>query len=46
MLVSGSVDNTYMLFGFRESAMTDGRNVDNVEVQAVESTTITPLFEK
>lgn len=32
VLVSASVDNAYTLFGFRVASLTDGRNVDSVEV--------------
>ena len=46
IIVSGSVDNTYVLFGFREASLMDGRKVDKVEVLAIESTTVVPLFDK
>lgn len=45
MLVSGSVENSYTLFGIRETQVRD-RLHDNVEVQAIESTTVIPQFEK
>eukprot|EP00347_Sterkiella_histriomuscorum_P012684 403367623 len=45
IIVSASVDNTYMLFGFKETPMTLQRAIDSVDVFAIESTTIKPKFE-
>ena len=44
MLVSGSVENTYLLFGFNLSSALNrkDRRKEWVEVQAIESTTVIP----
>ena len=45
VIISASLDNTYLLFGFKETPLTIQRKVDRVEVFAVESTTVKPTFE-
>lgn len=45
IIVSASIDNSYLLFGFKETPFTLQRSVDQVEIFAIESTTIKPKFE-
>ena len=42
VIISASVENSYLLFGFKETQSTLKRLVDSVEVEAIESTTIKP----
>ena len=43
MLVSCSVENSYLLFGFKLRTLLDNYGIENIEVQAIESTTVEPL---
>jgi hypothetical protein len=45
VLVSGSVDNSYLVFAYKETSQTLQRQVESAEVQAVETTTISPKYE-
>ena len=45
MIISANVDNSYMLFGFKETQLTLQRKVDSANVYAIESTTVIPQFE-
>ncbi|CDW84035.1 UNKNOWN [Stylonychia lemnae] len=45
VLVSASLDNSYLIFGFKETPATLSRTVEVVDVFAVESTTVRPKFE-
>jgi len=46
MIVSGSVDNSYTLFGFQESVYKQGGSrIEQIEVKMIESTTVLPLFD-
>lgn len=45
IIISGSLDNSYFLFGYKETQSTMTRSDDNVTVQAIESTTLKPQFE-
>jgi len=42
IIISASVDNTYWLFGFKETQETLKRQVEQVEVFSFESTTVIP----
>ena len=42
MLVSCSVENSYLLFGFKQRTLIDNYGDENIEVQAIESTTVEP----
>lgn len=42
MLVSCSVENSYLMFGFKQSTFIDNYGDENIEVQAIESTTVEP----
>ena len=43
--MSASVDNSYLLFGFKETNQTLNRTIDKVDVFAIESTTVKPKFD-
>ena len=43
MLVSCSVENSYLLFGFKLRTLLDNYGIENIEVQAIESTTVEPV---
>ena len=43
MLVSCSVENSYLLFGFKLRTLLDNDGIENIEVQAIESTTVETL---
>lgn len=43
MLVSCSVENSYLLFGFSKRSLLENKGVENIEVKAIESTTVEPL---
>ena len=45
VIISASVENTYLLFGFKETPHTLKRTIDIVDVYAIESTTISPKYE-
>jgi hypothetical protein len=42
MIVSCSVENSYLMFGFKQSTFIDNYGDENIEVQAIESTTVEP----
>jgi hypothetical protein len=44
VIVSASLDNSYLVFGFKETQSTISRSVDKVEVLAIESTSLAPKF--
>ncbi len=44
MLVSCSVENSYLLFGFKLRTLLDNYGVENIEVKAIESTTVEPMI--
>ena len=46
MLVSCSVENSYQLFGFKLRNLIDNYGIENIEVQAIESTTVEPLVKE
>ena len=45
IIISASVDNTYVLFGFKETNQTLAKKTDVVQVFAIESTNVKPKFE-
>lgn len=45
VIVSASVENTYLLFGYKDSYHTNKRMIDSAEIFAIEGTTIKPQFE-
>ena len=45
IIISASVDNSYLLFGFKETQFTLQRKVDSVNVYAIESTTVNPQYD-
>lgn len=45
MIISSSVDNSYLLFGFKETKATLNRMIEVVDVKAIESTTVKPKFD-
>ena len=44
VIVSASLDNSYLVFGFKETQSTISRSVEKVEVLAIESTSLAPKF--
>ena len=42
VIISASVDNSYLLFGYKETPQTLNKTVDKVNVYAIESTTVKP----
>jgi hypothetical protein len=42
--VSASLDNSYLVFAFKETQSTISRSVDKCEVFAIESTSLAPKF--
>lgn len=44
ILIGGSVENSFCLFGYKETEATLKRKVDSAEVRSVESTTVSPQF--
>lgn len=45
VMVSASLDNSYLVFGFKETQSTISRSVDICEVYAIESTSLAPRFD-
>jgi len=45
IIVSASLDNTYLLFGFKETNYTLAKKAEVVQVFAIESTNVKPKFE-
>jgi hypothetical protein len=43
MLVSCSVENSYLHFGFKIKTLIDNYGMESIEVKAIESTTVEPL---
>jgi hypothetical protein len=45
-IVSASVDNTYVLYGFKETEFTKKGKVDIVDIFVIESTILKPQYDK
>lgn len=45
VIISASVENTYHLFGFKETTTTLAKKAEVVQVNAIESTNVKPKFE-
>jgi hypothetical protein len=45
IIISASVDNTYTVFGFKETNQTLAKKTDVVQIFAIESTNVKPKFE-
>ena len=45
VIVSCSVENSYHLFGFKLKTLKDNYYLENIEVQAIEGTTVEPNIE-
>lgn len=44
VIVSASLSNTYLIFGYKETTQTQMNHIDTVQVYAVEGTVISPEF--
>jgi hypothetical protein len=44
VLVSCSVENSYQMFGFKLQTLKENYYLENIEVQAIEGTTVQPYF--
>ena len=42
MIVSCSVENSYLLFGFKQTTLMGNEGNENIEVHVIESTTVEP----
>jgi hypothetical protein len=45
VIISASVDNSYLLFGYKETSITLNKHRELVNIYAIESTTVRPKFE-
>ena len=45
IIISASIDNTYLLFGYKETSQTLSRSTELVNVYALESTVVKPKYD-